>query len=163
MGMSFRLGLAALLAAGAAAVNSGCIRTISVEINSEPPQARTYLYGQFIGTTPVIVDYNVPEELDNGGIMELPGIIMAKEGYKPKEVSMRCPVKKIMPIHQSFSNVVFLERDPTIALSYRRVDINQNSDSDSSALDNANKAINATNSILDGMLKASALRAARGR
>src|SRR3990167_4034262 len=83
------LGLSALVLAGCG--SSGPNKAI-LTINSEPPGARVYGDGQYMGTTPISPYWDIKDEHYDRGFIQTPKFTLGKEGYLPKESSFRLSV-----------------------------------------------------------------------
>lgn len=122
-----------------------------LSVNSEPPGARVYQNGSYVGNTPLNLTYRINEENYSSGKLVCTPLIFAKEGYFPKKREIKLNVSPTWrPDPNNFlaggqvfdySVLEILEGDPRY--SYQRIEqeIKTDNTNRDSPVGEANKAL----------------------
>ncbi len=116
------------LVIAAVCVASGCFATTrytnraDLHINSEPQGAKVYQgRGQYMGVTPLILNYNVDEDDRRSGFIRTQELIIIRDGYLPAKTQAMLQLKEerqrdIVPLDfgasDDYHDLTILVRDP---------------------------------------------------
>jgi len=138
-------GLRNIVLAGTLAFLTSCVSSgpnnAMLTINSEPPEARVYVKGNYMGKTPLSLNYILEERHYDYGGLKTYTITVGKEGFLPKEKQIRLKIlpkwKNLRGRTFNFSDLFLLQGDPRYLYNF-----NQNENTNKgSAMDELNKAL----------------------